>query len=729
MKQLTQKLGSGEMRIQEVPLPVAGPGQMVVRNHYSLISAGTEGSTVRAARKNLIGKAKERPQQVKQVIDSIRRVGPVQTYRSVTNRLNAYSSLGYSSAGEVVTVAPDVTGFRPGDRVACAGNTASHAEVVTVSVNLCVRLPEPVDLKSACYNTLGAIALQGIRQADLRLGEACVVIGLGLLGQLTCLLLRASGVVALGIDVDNTATKIARQFAADDAWTRDDLAAPERVLTYTRGLGADAVIITAATDSLDPINFAGQLAREKGRVVVVGDVPTGFDREPYYYRKELELRMSCSYGPGRYDIDYEELGRDYPAAYVRWTENRNMQAFQQLVHSGKVDLGYLTTHEFSLEDATDAYQLILDRSEPFLGIVLKYDTTGPLERQPVPVRDVRAAGTLGIGFVGAGNYAQNSLLPHLSQDDPDLVLRSVLTRSGTTSKRVAERFGFEHCDSDFEAMLSRPELNTLFIATRNDTHASYVTRSIETGKHVFVEKPLAIRSDELTTIEDTLLNAGSPPPLLMVGFNRRFSPLAVLLKQQLSDTPMAMVFRVNAGTIAADSWIQHPEIGGGRIIGEACHFIDLMCFLCGSVPVRVHAAAMDEPLNLRDTVTISLEFANGSVGTVAYFANGAKAVPKEYLEVFQSGVTAQLTDFRRLEVFGPKRTLRKKQLQQDKGQVNMLARFLEAAKAGGPPPISIGELIATTRATFAADASIKTRKVVEVGPSGIPCPVSPKIEH
>ena len=371
MEQLTQKLGSGEMQIQELPIPQLQNGMILVKNHYSLISAGTEGSTVKAARKSLLGKAKERPQQVKQVFEVLKKQGLVQTYRAVVKKLDAYSPLGYSCAGEVIEVADDVRGFKVGDKVACAGaGYANHAEVVSVPVNLCVKLPDDADLSQACYNTLGAIALQGVRQADLRLGETCAVIGLGLIGQLACLQLKASGVRVIGIDVSKAAVDMAATHCADMALTRDTPGINDKISEFTDGLGVDAVIIAAATRSLDPVNFAGAICRKKGSIVVLGAVPTGFDREPYYYKKELTLKMSCSYGPGRYDMSYEEKGQDYPAAYVRWTEKRNMEAFQQLLYSGKIDVSYLTTHNFKFEDAPRAYDIVVNRNEPFLGMVL-----------------------------------------------------------------------------------------------------------------------------------------------------------------------------------------------------------------------------------------------------------------------------------------------------------------------------------------------------------------------
>jgi threonine dehydrogenase-like Zn-dependent dehydrogenase len=414
MEQVTQQLKSGEIVVQELPWPQTGSRMILVRNHFSLISAGTEGATAKTARKSLIGKARERPQQVRQVLDALRKQGPVQTYRAVMKKLDAYSPVGYSCAGEVIEVGSPVEDLAVGDKVACAGaGYANHAEIVCVPRNLCVRLPEEADLKRACYNTLGAIALQGIRQADLRLGESCVVVGLGLLGQLTCLMLQASGVRTFGIDIDGNAVDVASKHCCDAAWARQSPGLSQKIESHTGGLGADAVIITAGTSSLDPINSAGELARKRGRVIVVGAVPTGFDREPYWYKKELELRMSCSYGPGRYDPEYEEKGTDYPPAYVRWTENRNMQAFQELVHRGKIDLDYLTTHEFRLEDAPRAYDMVVSHSEPFLGIVLKYDVQKPMVRRRVEVRPAQAQGQVNIAFVGAGSYAQQNLLPNI----------------------------------------------------------------------------------------------------------------------------------------------------------------------------------------------------------------------------------------------------------------------------------------------------------------------------
>ena len=779
MQQLTQKLSNGEMTVQEMPAPVLGKGMVLVKNHYSLISAGTEGSTASTARKSLIGKAKERPQQVKQVLEVLAQQGPVQTYRAVTKKLEAYSPLGYSSAGEVMAVGEGVSGFTMGDWVACAGaGYANHAEIIAVPVNLCVKIPENTDLKAASYNTLGAIALQSIRQADLRLGETCAVIGLGLLGQLTGLMLKASGVNVIGIDVSEPPVKLAQEHFAGLALTRNTPGIENQIAEYTNGLGADAVIIAAATTSTDPINFAGAIARKKGKVVILGAVPTGFERDPHWYKKELQLLMSCSYGPGRYDLNYEEKGIDYPAAYVRWTEKRNMEAFQQLLANGSINLDYLTTHEFSLQDAPKAYDMIVNKSEPYLGIILKYDTEKPVQlKNKVITGSSKPVSKINIGFIGAGSYAQGNLLPNIPQKNSDIVCKGVLTNSGTTSKRVAERFGFEFCTSNEKEILENPDINTLFIATRHDSHAEYVLKGLQAGKHIFVEKPLCLTKEELERIIEAMSLRGEAPrnegasakqpveissnrtknnevqrslprqpvgppqkkpneeptandeqiasslpadasrndgpkSVLMVGFNRRFSALSTTLKKQMGSGHMSMIYRVSAGHIPGDTWIQDMEIGGGRVIGEACHFIDYLTWLNGSLPVSVYASALPDAGGHNDTVNINITFANGSTGVVAYYANGPKSMPKEYIEVFHNGSSGVINNFKELRLFG-KSKQKKKLLNLDKGQKQMVKQFLQSLITG-KPLIPFEEIVAVTKATFAVLESIKTGQVVKI---------------
>jgi polar amino acid transport system substrate-binding protein len=716
MQQLTQKLKNGAMQILEVPVPALQEGCVLVRNHYSLISVGTDSSTVKAARSSLIDKARARPQQVRQVMDVVRSQGLTQAYRAVMKKLDAHSPLGYSSAGEVIAAGNGVTEFTVGDRVACGGLAASHAEIVSVPVNLCVRLPENADLKQAAYNTLGAIALQGVRQADLRLGETCAVVGLGLLGQLSALLLRASGIRVVGIDIDPAMVQIAASHCADLALPRGADGIEQRIAEFTRGIGCDAVVITAAAETLDPINFAGAIARKRGTIVVVGAVPTGFDREPHFYRKELQVRMSCSYGPGRYDPRYEEQGIDYPPAYVRWTEKRNMEAFQELLHEKKIELGYLTTQQFTLEEAPRAYDLIMTKTEPMIGVVIAYDvrrtTTGShirLNGERGPIRNPQAAR---IGFIGAGSYAQSNLLPNIPKNGA-VRLVGVMTATGTGSRSVGERYGFEFCTCDEREVIDNPDINTVFIATRHDSHAEYALKAMKAGKHVFLEKPLCIREHELTEIAD-FFRSTDPAPLLLVGYNRRFSPLARTVKEAFGHGPMAMLYRVNAGAIPADSWIQDRARGGGRIIGEVCHFVDFLAFLNGSLPVLVHAVAMQDVEHQQDVVNISLSYANGSIGTISYLANGDKTVPKERIEIHAHGCTAILDDFRTLTMYSGGNKRERRLRNQDKGQRAEVALFLEAVTGGQPSPIPFDELISTSRTTFMIEESLRTGESIRL---------------
>ena len=715
MKQLTHKLLDGSMAVVDVSAPLGGIGQIIVRNSFSLISAGTEGSTVSTARKGLVGKAKERPQQVKQVVETLQQQGPVQTYRAVMKKLDSYSPLGYSSAGTVLDVGSGVRALSVGDLVACAGaGYANHAEIIAVPENLCVKLPVGANLCHAAYNTLGAIALQGVRQADLRVGETCVVIGLGLLGQLACLILRGSGVRVVGLDIKARAVELARRHCADEALTIDTPGLEGVVDELTDGIGADAVIITAATSSLLPVNLAGRLLRKRGTVVIVGDVPTGFDREPDYYRKELSLRMSCSYGPGRYELGYEEKGLDYPPAYVRWTENRNMQAFQHLVHSRAIDIDYLTTHRFSIDQAPAAYDLIVNKAEEFLGIVLEYESATEVERGPIFLRRTGAAravpGRLGVSFIGAGSYAMSHLLPNLPRHG-SIAMNGVMTSTGTSSRSVGEKYEFAYVTSRLEDILNDEETGAIFIATRHDTHYEYVKAALAAGKHVFVEKPLCLTESQLYEISEVWRASDR---ILMVGFNRRFSPFAESLRTRLGSGPASLVYRINAGKIPPNTWIQDPELGGGRIIGEVCHFVDFMVAMSGAVPTTVNTTAMKDPQGLEDTVAINLGFANGSVGSICYVANGPKSLPKEYIEVYRSGQAGIIRDFKDMEIFSGKGTIKKRLLNQDKGQTAMVEKFIGSILRGDPCPIPFDETFAATLATLKAIECLRTGQTAKL---------------
>jgi polar amino acid transport system substrate-binding protein len=714
MHQLTQQLKSGNMEILEVPFPILGKGQVLVRNLYSVISAGTESKTVSDARKGYIAKARSRQKEVRQVIEMIKSNGFMETYNMVMNKLEAPSPLGYSSAGEVIAVGPGVSGFKVGDKVACGGSSAIHAEVIAVPVNLCVRLPEKMNLREAALTTVASIAIQGIRQADLQFGHNCVVIGLGLIGQLTMQVLNASGIKAIGIDIAEDQVAMAKKGGCTYVFNRNKEGLEPYISELTGGLGADAVIITAGTSSLDPVEFAGRIARKKARVVIVGAVPTGFSRE-HYYKKELDLRMSSSYGPGRYDPQYEEKGIDYPAGYVRFTENRNMQSFVDLVAAGKLKLDYLITHEFELPEAPLAYSMILEKSEPFAGILLRYDEKAELVGDIALVKKNFQPGEPNVGFVGAGNFAQNMLLPRM-KGLCNFV--SIATIKGNESVYVAKKYGFSRAYDTAEKVIADNDVNTVFVVTRHDAHANYVMESLKAGKHVYVEKPLAMNENELANIQN-LYNSSSrqenaPATLLMVGFNRRFSPAVKKIKSIfLAEQPKAINIRINAGNLPPEHWVNDPEFGGGRIIGEACHFIDLAMFLAGSSIKSVFAKEMKDPDNLSNTLSITLDFDNGSVAGITYFSNGSKKLPKESIEVFCGGTVAVINDFKSLQIFSS--TVKKLKFSgQDKGHAEQLKLFLDAVRNGTPCPVPFTESFMSMLATFKVLESLRSGRAISL---------------
>jgi len=710
MKQVLQNFKTGKIMLEEVPVPVCRQGGILVQTAYSLISAGTERGTVEMGKASLVGKAKKRPDLVKQVIDNLQREGLRATISKVTSRLDAWKALGYSCSGKVVESRTE--DFKVGDRVACAGqDIASHAEYVSVPRLLAARIPENVSFADAAYTTLGAIAMQGVRQADLRIGESCVLIGLGLLGQLTAQILKAAGVQVFGIDINPSMVEKAKENGLDIAFERKDPALEIAIIDATKGHGVDAVIITAATSSLDPIELAGRLARKKGKVVIVGAVPTGFSRENYY-KKELELRMSTSYGPGRYDPLYEEKGTDYPYGYVRWTEKRNMEAFLKLVQEGKIKLDSITTHTFDIDNAIQAYDLILTRREPFLGILLRYHPDRPVSHS-ITLKASPSQGKIKIGFIGAGSFAQAYLLPDMIKiDDIDLV--GVATASGNSARTVAERYNFKFATTDYHDIINNSEINTVFIATRHDLHGTLVLEALKAGKNVFVEKPLAISESEIDSIINFFKNNSTDEvPLLMVGFNRRFAPFVQQIKKKLQIGPIAITYRINAGYIPPNHWTQDMQVGGGRIVGEVCHFVDLAMYLAGCIPVSVSAVLMDDPQHLNDTLTINLKFQNGSVANICYFANGSKALEKENLEVYGNGTTAILNDFKALNIYAKKKK-QYKSFSQDKGHKEEVEQFLKALKNGQPSPISFNELYISSLIPFKIIESIKTSKLIKL---------------
>jgi len=709
MLQLTRQQKSGKLEILEVPFPILSRGKVMVRNHFSVISPGTEGAAVSEARKGLLTKVIKRQEQVRLAVERIKSHGLLETYEYFMSKLAAPNAMGYSSAGEVIGVGEDVSNIRVGDWVACAGaGYAVHADVVVVPKNLCVVLPKGLNLKHAAFAAIASVAIQGIRQAELRLGETAVVIGLGLIGQLTIQLLLASGIKPIGIDVREEPIIQTQKYYCP-AYLRTQAGLEQIILRSTGELGADAVIITAGSSSEDPINLAGELCRKKGKIIVVGNVRTSFTRKNFY-EKELEVRLSCSYGPGRYDPQYEEQGIDYPPAYVRWTENRNMSAFVDLLTAGRLQMDRLMTHLVPLEKAPEAYSMIVDRTENSLGVVIEYDSITPGSRRVETGCHTPVPGRLIVGFIGAGSFAESVLLPNLRGLCD---FSGVVTLTAHRSRFVASRYGFQFCTGDPAEIIGNPGTNIIFVATRHDSHAVFVVECLRANKNVFVEKPLAINQQELDAIKQEVERVGSQPsgPVLMAGFNRRFAPFIQTVKSLFQNSqPKAMNFRINAGVLPRSHWTLDPKVGGGRIIGEVCHFLDLALFLAGSKVSRIHATSVPLPDSGPETVCISLSFENGSIATINYFSNGHKSLSKERYEIFCDGTTVVIDDFCSMTIHGSRtRTVRARQ---DKGHENEIKAFLKAVKHGLPSPIPFEELCLSTELSFAALNSIKENRVI-----------------
>lgn len=717
MKQVTQHNKTGEVRVEQVPIPALKPGFVLVKTRFSLISAGTERASINQRKASLLQQAKSQPQLVRLVLDQVKQYGLISTYRRVQTKLESTAPIGYSVAGTVIATGGKDLPIKAGDSVACAGaGYANHAEYVVVPVHLCAKIPKGVSLDDAAYTTLGSIALQGIRQVQPTLGEAIVVIGLGLLGQLTIQMLKANGCVVIGIDLDETTVKLAKQSGADVAVRRDTGDVKNIVRAATKGLGADAVIITAATPSNDPVELAGELCREKGRVVLVGDVGINLPRAPYYM-KELDFRLSRSLGPGRYDPEYEERGKDYPASYVRWSENRNMREFLGLLSTGQVELQHLTTHRFVLDEATAAFALITGakskQREHFIGVLLDYgdresELLADLPRSVTNATRKKGTGPVAsrVGFIGAGNFAQGFLIPHIERSSTSSLV-CVCNSNGLNATNVARTFGFESATSDPAEILGNEAINTVFIATRHNLHARLTAAALLAGKKVFVEKPLALSAGELADIQkayESALSAGKDP-MLMVGFNRRFAPQVAHAKRFFEDAvgPYVMQYRLSAGFVPKTHWTRDPIEGGGRIIGEVCHFIDLMQYITSSKPVKVSAESLSASSGGSDdddSVVITLKFLDGSIGTITYLANGDASLPKERLEISSTGRTAVIDNFQRLTLHqnGKKREFKLSSI--DKGHKNEVRGFLAAIQEGKPSPIPMDSLVATTRTTF-----------------------------
>jgi len=712
MKQVFQDARSAEITVVEVPAPKLLAGCVLVRTAASLVSAGTERASSEFASKSLLQKARMRPDLVREVLSKISRDGLLATVSTVRSRLDQPSALGYSSAGMVVAVGEGVADINPGDRVACAGaGHAVHAEFACVPRLLLARIPSAaVSFDEAAFATLGAVALHGVRNADVKLGDIVAVIGLGLLGQLTVQILKAAGCCVLGMDISAERAELALRLGADAVSTSPS-GFRDLCLQHSAGHGADSVLITAQTASNDPVNLAGAVARSRAVVVAVGTVAMDIPRRSFY-EKELDFRVSRSYGPGRYDSAYEQKGIDYPIGYVRWTETRNMEAFLKLLADRKLDLPALVTHRFPIARAHSAYDLITGKThEAFLGVLIAYPEIADDTRYiniTAPDRPVASHKSIQIGLLGAGSFATSTLLPAIKRvGGVEMVAASAA--NGSHARHAAEKFGFRSCATDEQEILNNPAVNTVVITTRHHLHASQVMAALNSGKHVFCEKPLCLNEEELRSIAEVHDEVGSARRLLMVGFNRRFAPLAIQLKSFLQEVhePLALHYRVNAGFLPADHWLNDPQQGGGRILGEVCHFVDLLCFLTDSSPVEVETRSLPNPGQYsNDNVVCSLRFANGSQGTISYLANGDKSYSKERIEVFGGGSVAMLEDFRRLELVrrGKKRVFRSL-LRQDKGHRGEWQAFIAAIQSGAESPIPFREIVSTMRATFALEES------------------------
>lgn len=746
MKQILQSFKSGELWLAEVPVPACKSNGIVMQNRVSFVSAGTERMLVDFAKKNIIGKALAMPDQVKKVLRKMKTEGIFETLEKVKNKLDQPIPLGYSCAGIVEEVGRNVPGLAKGDRVACGGaGFANHGDYNYVPKNLVVKLPDNVSFEDASCATVGSIAMQGIRQADLRLGESCCVMGLGLLGILAVQMLKAAGVRVIGFDPNPERCELAMALGADLAVSSGLESACSE---FSNGFGVDAVLITAATKSNEPVTVAGEICRMRGKVVVTGLVGMDLPRDQYY-KKELDFKLSLSYGPGRYDSNYEEAGNDYPYGYVRWTEQRNMQAFIDLVAAGKVTPSKLITHRFEMDMALDAYELLLGKvNEPYLGITINYseksaDDLSRIQTLKTNSQNLKAEAPV-VGFIGAGNFTKAVLFPNLKKF-PDITLKSLCTATGMNCAETAKKEGFAEATTDFNALLSDESVNTVFVTTQHNSHAMFTAEALKAGKNVFVEKPLAITRDQLDSLREVLsgkLEVGSEkldetsnieqkgasldtgnsklPAVgrLMVGFNRRFSPHTTLIQDYFKGrkSPMVLSYRVNAGIIPPDVWIQDPEVGGGRIIGEACHFVDFASAVIGSEVVEVTATCVNTDnaqLIAEDNVSINLKYADGSVANILYVALGSSDLAKERCEIFADESVAIMEDFCSTQCMGK---LGKKKLsgKQAKGFEQELGAFFDSIKTGKPSPIAFESLINTTEVTFAVLESLRSKAVVRI---------------
>ncbi len=689
--------------IQEVPPPLNEGGRVLIRLYYSSISTGTEMSGLGASDTPLWRRALKEPQKVKKVMEKLRAQGVSETYGMVSAKLNELHPLGYSAAGEVVEIGPEITDLRVGDRVACGGAANSyHADLVSVPRNLVVRIPETVDLDVASTVTLGAIAMQGVRRADTSLGEIFIVLGLGLLGQLTQQMLRVNGVRVIGVDLESERVKLARDTGIWETFLSDGEDLSEKVMRLTDGYGADGVIITASGSSNQILSTAFKCCRRKGRVVLVGDVGLNINRSDIY-EKELDFLVSTSYGPGRYDRNYEEEGLDYPLPYVRWTENRNMSEYLRLIRDGQLEIKPLIEKIYPIDSAGEAYQSLKGKVERPLLLLISYSGTDKsINRVITSIHRKASIGKVRIAIIGAGGFAQGTLLPIMTRMKSHFELAGIVTHKGHNAVNIARRFGAGFASTDYHEVLADDNVDSILIATRHNLHGSLVLEALRAGKHVFVEKPLCLKQHELDAIKAFFKENGNYKPLLMVGFNRRFSPYVTAIRDALADrcSPMILDYRVNAGPVSSDNWI-HSEEGGGRNLGEACHFYNLFLYLTGSDLVESSAVSISSNnswAKSNENFVATLSFQDGSLATLTYTSLGSQDFPKESLDIFCDNKVLSIEDFQKFSVVGDPAVRNFTTRNKEKGHREELEEFAKAIQAGGDCwPIPLNEQIDTTQ--------------------------------
>lgn len=715
MKQILQNFNTGQLEIHEVPEPILRPGGVLVRTHYSLISAGTEGGTVRLAKKNLVAKAMDRPDLVKKVLKVAQTDGVFAAYDAVSSNLDSPVPLGYSLSGEVVAVGDGITDLQVGDQVACFGSfVANHAEYNFIPRNLVVRLPDDMDMRHASFGMLGAIALNGVRRANIELGSNVLVIGLGLIGQIAVQLLRASGCRVFGIDLDADKVQQAIESGATQAMLRTDAAVEEAISNFSDGLGVDAVIITAATTSSDPLELAGRAARMRGCVVALGRVPYELPRDTYLF-KEIDFRTTLAFGPGVNDPLYETKGFDYPAAYVRWSGNRNVQAFIHAAAEQRLNLAPLITHEFAFDDAQKAFDLLTtENTENPIAMLLKYDTTKAFQRSALILKETshKPKDKVGVSIIGAGSHAVSFMFDSIASQAVEL--RGLMSAGGYKGKWYGEKYEFSYVASDEAQIFEDADTDAVFILSRHDSHASLTIAALEAGKDVFVEKPLCLTQDELNTIIDV---QASSSKRVMVGYNRRYAPLGVDLKQAFQNhaQPLSITYRMNAGFRPPNHWLHDLDVGGGLILGEGVHFIDFMQFMVDAKPIQVYAQSLRSgagDIIDNDTVTISVRYADGSMGTLHYFSTGDVAIGREHIEVFADNQSGVVEDWRTLQISKNGKKNNRKMLRQDKGFKTEVQEFIESILEGREPDMSFLNVQYGMRVAFAAIESLQKQQVV-----------------